>query len=110
LESLASFLKDSVKTAVGINFAAYQFGMAGFEPTVIGKTAMATVGKVSAPIKGNAGVYVVRTSNKQQIAQPFNAQMEKMQLNGRMSYSLSYMILQDLKDKADIEDNRLNFF
>jgi peptidyl-prolyl cis-trans isomerase D len=110
LEGLASFLKDSVKTAVGINFAAYQFGMAGFEPTVIGKTAMATVGKVSAPIKGNAGVYVVRTSNKQQIAQPFNAQMEKMQLNGRMSYSLSYMILQDLKDKADIEDNRLNFF
>jgi len=27
-----------------------------------------------------------------------------------MSYSLPYMIIQDLKDKADIVDNRLNFF
>lgn len=110
LEGLAGFLKDSVKTAPSVNFAAYQFGMAGFEPTVIGKATMATVGKVSAPIKGNAGVYVVRTSNKQVNPQPFNVQMEKMQLNGRMSYSLPYMILQDLKDKANIEDNRLNFF
>jgi len=110
LEGLALFLKDSVKTANAINFASYQFGVAGFEPTVIGKVTVATLGKVSAPIKGNAGVYVVRTSNKQVNPQPFDAKMEKMQLNSRMSYSLPYMIIQDLKDKADIVDNRLNFF
>jgi len=110
LEGLALFLKDSIKTASAINFASYQFGVAGFEPTVIGKVTVATLGKVSAPIKGNAGVYVVRTSNKQVNPQPFDAKMEKMQLNSRMSYSLPYMIIQDLKDKADIVDNRLNFF
>jgi len=110
LEGLASFLKDSVKTATGINFASYQFGVAGFEPSVIGKVTVSTLGKVSAPIKGNAGVYVVRTSNKQVNPQPYDARMEKMQLNSRMSYSLPYMIIQDLKDKADIVDNRLNFF
>jgi hypothetical protein len=27
-----------------------------------------------------------------------------------MSYSLPYMIIQDMKDKADIVDNRLIFF
>ena len=110
LEGLASYLKDSVKLAPAINFASYQFGSAGFEPSVIGKVSIASLGKVSAPIKGNSGVYVVRTSNKQENPQPFNAKMEKMQLDGRMSYSLPYMILQDLKDKAEIEDNRLNFF
>ena len=110
LEGLALFLKDSVKTANAINFASYQFGVAGFEPTVIGKVTVATLGKVSTPIKGNAGVYVVRTSNKQVNPQPFDAKMEKLQLNSRMSYSLPYMIIQDLKDKADIVDNRLNFF
>jgi peptidyl-prolyl cis-trans isomerase D len=110
LEGLASFMKDSVKTAKAINFASYQFGTAGFEPTVIGKATVATVGKVSAPIKGNAGVYVVLTSNKQVNPQPFDARMEKMQLNSRMSYSMPYMIIQDMKDKADIVDNRLNFF
>ena len=110
LEALASFLKDSVKTAKAVNFATYQFGVAGFEPTVIGRVTTSALGKVSAPIKGNAGVYVVRTSNKQINPQPFDVRMEKMQLNSRMSYSLPYMIIQDLKDKADIVDNRLNFF
>jgi len=110
LEGLASFLKDSVKTAASINFASYQFGGAGFEPSVIGKVSISTVGKVSAPIKGNAGVYVVRTSNKKVNPQPLDLRMEKMQLNSRMSYSLPYMIIQDMKDKADIVDNRLNFF
>ena len=93
-----------------MNFGSYQFGTAGFEPSVIGKIAALAVGKVSAPIKGNSGVYVVRTANKKENPQPFDAKMEVMQLNGRMSYSLPYMIIQDLKDKADITDNRLNFY
>jgi len=96
LESLASFLN--------------QFGAAGFEPTIIGKSTVAAIGKVSTPLKGNAGVYVVRTSNKTVNPQTLDVKMEKMQLNSRMSYSLPYMIIQDMKDKADIVDNRLNFF
>jgi len=110
LEGLAGSMGDSLKVATGVNFAAYQFGLAGMEPAVIGKSTVIALNKVSAPIKGNAGVFVIRTSNKQVNPQPFNAQMEKMQLNGRMSYALPYMIIQDLKDKADIVDNRINFF
>ena len=110
LEGLAGSMGDSLKVATGVNFAAYQFGLAGMEPAVIGKSSVIALNKVSAPIKGNAGVFVIRTSNKQVNPQPFNAQMEKMQLNGRMSYALPYMIIQDLKDKADIVDNRINFF
>ena len=110
LAGLASYLKDSIKTTPAVSFGAYQFGMAGFEPAVIGKASVVAPGKISAPIKGNAGVFVVLTSNKKENPQPFDAKMEIMQLNGRMSYSLPYMIIQDLKDKADITDNRLNFF
>ncbi len=110
IQGLALSMGDSAKVAPNVNFASYQFGAAGFEPSVIGKASVETLGKVSAPIKGNAGVYVIQTSNKQENPQPFDAKMEIMQLNGRMSYSLPYMIIQDMKDKADIEDNRLNFF
>lgn len=110
LESLAGFLRDSVRVAKAVNFAAYQFGTAGMEPTVIGKSSIAEINKVSAPIKGNAGVYVIRTANKTVNPQSFDARMELMQLNGRMSYQLPYMIIQDLKDKAEIVDNRMNFF
>ena len=110
LEGLAASLRDSAKVAPAVSFASYQFGVAGMEPAVIGKASIATIGKVSAPIKGNAGVYVINTSNKKENPQPFDAKMEIMQLNGRTSYSLPYMIIQDMKDKADIVDNRLNFF
>jgi peptidyl-prolyl cis-trans isomerase D len=110
LIGLASYLKDSIKTANAVNFASYQFGSAGFEPSVIGKASVLTLEKVSVPIKGNAGVYVIQTSNKLENPQPFDSNLEKMQLNSRMSYSMPYMIIQDLKDKADIVDNRLNFF
>jgi len=110
LDGLASILKDSVKTAPAVNFASYQFGAAGMEPTVIGKAVGLSLGKVSTPIKGSAGVYVVQTSNKKDNPQPYDEKMEKMQLNARMSYTLPYMLIQDLKEKADITDNRLNFF
>jgi peptidyl-prolyl cis-trans isomerase D len=110
LEGLALALGDSAKKADKVNFASYQFGAAGFEPTVIGKASVVALSKVSAPIKGNAGVYVIQTSNKVENPQPYDAKMEIMQLNSRMSYSLPYMIIQDMKDKADIVDNRLNFF
>jgi len=110
LEGLAASMGDSLKVAPAVNFAAYQFGVAGAEPIIIGKSSVMALNTVSAPIKGNAGVYIIRTANKVENPQPFDAKMEKMQLNSRMSYSLPYMIIQDLKDKADIVDNRLNFF
>lgn len=110
LEGLAAFLKDSVKTAPAVSFDSYQVGMAGFEPSVIGKASVLPLGKISVPIKGNTGVYVVRVANRNENPQPFDANMEIMQLNSRMSYSLPYMIIQDLKDNADITDNRLRFF
>ena len=53
---------------------------------------------------------MITTFNKKDNPQPFDAKMEVTQLNSRLSYSLPYMIVQDLKDNADITDNRLNFY
>ncbi len=110
LEALAASLGDSVKVASAVNFSAYQFGMAGMEPTIIGKSSILPLNQVSTPLKGNAGVFVIRTSNKLENPQPMDAKMEIMQLNSRMGYSMPYMILQNLREKAEIVDNRLNFF
>lgn len=110
LEGIAASIHDSVKVANAISFNSYQFGTAGFEPYIIGKSTIIPVDKISEPFKGIAGVYVIRTSNKKENPQPFNEKVEIMQLNGRTNYSLPYTIIQDMKDKADIVDNRLNFF
>ncbi len=110
LETLAPALHTDIKFAPAVNFASFQFGPAGMESALIGKTSALALNKVSAPIKGVSGVYVVRTNNKVVNPQPFNIKMEQLQLNSRMSYSLPYLSIQNLKDKAEIEDNRINLF
>jgi peptidyl-prolyl cis-trans isomerase D len=77
---------------------------------LVGKVSVLPVNKLSAPIKGNAGVYVVLPTNPQLNANPFDAKMQIMMLNSRLSYSLPYTVIQDIRDKATIVDNRLNFF
>ncbi len=110
IEALAAAIGGEVKSAPAVNFAAYQFGVAGFEPAVVGKVSVLPVNKLSAPIKGNAGVYVVLPTNPQVSNAPFDAKMQVMMLNSRLSYSLPYTIIQDIRDKADIVDNRINFY
>lgn len=110
LEALAQALSTDVKVANAVNFANNQFGVAGFEPALIGKVSVLPANKLSAPLKGNAGVYVLLPVNPQVNQNPFNAKAQVMQLNMNFAYSLPYMILQDIRDNAEIEDNRLNFF
>lgn len=110
LEALAQSLSTDVKVANAVNFANNQFGVAGFEPALIGKVSVLPANKLSAPLKGNAGVYVLLPVNPQVNQNPFNAKAQVMQLNMNFAYSLPYMILQDIRDNAEIEDNRLNFF
>lgn len=110
LESLGAAIGSEVKSVTAVNFEANQFGVAGFEPAVIGKVSVLPANKLSAPIKGNAGVYVLLPTNPQVNQNPFDAKMQIMMLNARMSYSLPYMITQDMRDKTDLKDNRLMFF
>jgi peptidyl-prolyl cis-trans isomerase D len=110
LESVAPVLGTEVKLAEAVNFASYQFGLAGFEPYIIGKATVVPLEKVAGPYKGNAGVYVIRTTNKRESAEPFNVKMEIMQLNARTLYSLPYLILEDMRNKTEIQDNRSNFY
>lgn len=110
LETLAPALNTEVKTAPAVNFAGYQLGEAGFEPYVIGKASVLPTGKVSAPLKGNAGVYVILPGARVADNAPFNAKMESAQLDSRMAYSLPYTLMEKLKEKYKIVDNRSNFY
>jgi hypothetical protein len=60
-------------------------------------------------IKGNAGVYMVRVSNKQVAEGELNAEQEISNLNMRTSYSLPYQAISLMEEKAEVEDNRARF-
>jgi len=110
LTTLAASIGQTVNRATGVSFNAYQFGNAGFEPAVIGKTMNAKLNQVSAPVKGNAGVYVIAPVSISKNNNPFNAKAEKAALTSRTSYSLPNAVVMDMRNNADIEDNRLNFY
>ena len=78
------------------------------EPAVIGKTIAQGENALSEPIKGNMGVFVVKTGAANNAEEAFNADAEKAQLSNRFAY-LPYQAMQLLEDNAEVEDNRANF-
>lgn len=110
LDGLAVAIGSEVKTAPAINFASFQFGDAGMEPYVIGKASATEEGKITAPLKGTSGVYVIVPSAKTADSTPFDAKLEAMQLDYRTTQSLPYLLMQKMRDKYKIVDNRANFY
>lgn len=110
LNTLAETLHTSVNEALAVNFDAYQFGAAGSEPAVIGKVSVSQPNVLSAPIKGNTGVYVIQVVAQNQNDASFDANFEKQKIESRSAYSFPYMLQQDLRNNIKIEDYRLNFY
>lgn len=109
LEEAAKELEVDVQHAEGVNLAAYRFGNAGQEPAVIGAALAMEDNTLSAPIKGQAGVFVLKTGKKVTAEGEFDAAAERQQLQGRYAYSIPYQALNLIQEKADIVDNRANF-
>lgn len=112
ISALANTLNVEVLEAANISFNSYQFGTSGFEPYVIGKALNQDLNKVSAPVKGNSGVYVVlKTDQRDNTASnTFNTTAEINQLNSRNMQSLPYVIYENIRKNANIVDNRINFY
>ncbi len=110
LETLAEQLGTEVAIAPSINFASFQFGDQGNEPYIIGKASVMEANKVSELLKGRTGVYVIKPLEKSEDTTEFIEAIELGQLNNRISQSLPYTIMQKLKDKYSIVDNRSNFY
>lgn len=110
IDGLATSLDSEVKTAPAINFASFQFGDAGMEPYIVGKASITEPGKLSVPLKGETGVFVIAPQDKQSDSTPFNAKLETEQLDYRTAQSLPYLLMQKMRDKYKIVDNRANFY
>lgn len=110
VQALAASLKQKVDSANNLNFFSAQAGSLGMEPAVIGAASASAPNRLSAPVKGKAGVYVFNIISEQKRNDKFNAKAQIDILNSRYAYMLPYMTLQILKDKANIADNRIKFF
>lgn len=108
LSSVAQQAGSTVQTATNINFGSYQVPGAGAEPAVVALAANSPVGKITAPVKGNNGVYVVKVNNIS--STPENLDMEKSYLKQSNGYKVEYKAYESIKAAAEIEDNRGRFY
>ena len=72
--------------------------------------AVATSSMATELVKGKHISEAMQVTNKADNGTTFDPVMSIMQLNARTSYTLPYSVLQNLRNNADIVDNRIKFF
>ena len=108
LEAAAEKTGQSIQHIDRVALGDSRFGNAGMEPAVIGQTVAQGENKLSEPIQGNMGVFVVKTGSANNLNEDFVVESEKAQLASRFAY-LPYQAMQLVEDQAEITDNRANF-
>jgi peptidyl-prolyl cis-trans isomerase D len=109
LLAIATANKVTVQQAIDLTIENPAMPGAGYEPKVVGTAFAAVAGKVSAPIEGNAGVYVVVT--KTTVKAP-NLKKHDEYVNKLKQQVSSYAgrVVNALRNEADIQDNRAEFY
>ena len=107
-KSAANAVSDTVKH---ITFAApaYVSITLASEPVLGAFASKTEVNKTTAPIKGNAGVYVMQIINKDKSAETFDAKTEEGNLEN-MAARYSNSFISDLYKKAEVKDDRYLYF
>ena len=107
-KSAANAVSDTVKH---ITFAApaYVSITRASEPVLGAFASKTEVNKTTAPIKGNAGVYVMQIINKDKSAETFDAKTEESNLEN-MAARYSNSFISDLYKKAEVRDDRYLYF
>lgn len=111
LEEVAAIANTEIDSVQNVNATSPYFGSAGMEPAATATAAALAEGQLSAPVKGNRGVFVIQgvKVNPQERGE-FDAKREILSLNMRNIYSLPQLIGANLRNKAKIEDQRLKLY
>mgnify|MGYP000459630880 FL=1 len=110
LEAIATAAGATVLQADSLSYTSTNISGLGNEPKLVGASFnKALLNKVSAPIAGNSGVFVISVSNLGAIAAPGDLAAFKEQYQGRLSNTIVNSA-PALKKKAKIEDNRATLY
>jgi peptidyl-prolyl cis-trans isomerase D len=109
LEAIAKANKTSVQSVDGVTVENAMLPNLGMESKVVGTAFGTAVNKVSAPVEGFSGVFVVKTKavTKAPKLPKYDDYIAKLKANAAQ---FTGRILPALKEKADIKDNRADFY
>ncbi|NNL93713.1 MAG: hypothetical protein HKO66_15835 [Saprospiraceae bacterium] len=110
LEDVATANNVEVQTASDVSMLAEFVQGIGNEPKVIGAAFELDPQSISKPIVGNSGVFVIQPLSTQEAGAPNNIPFLKSSLSTSTKSQVSFKILENMKKRADITDNRSTFY
>lgn len=109
VKEMKDAVSDSVKH-VTFSAPAYISVTRSSEPVIGAVAAKTAANKVSAPIKGNGGVYMIQVYAKEKGSEKFDAKQEEATLTNMAVRIAGNQIINDLYQKAKVVDQRYLFF
>lgn len=109
VKGMKDAVSDSVKH-VTFSAPAYISVTRSSEPIIGAVAAKTAANKVSAPIKGNGGVYMIQVYAKEKGSEKFDAKQEETTLTNMAVRIAGNQLINDLYQKAKVADQRYLFF
>ncbi len=113
-ESLLSVAQKAgvdIKEASEVSFNSFQIPGAGIEPRVIAAVSIAEQGKLSAPIEGNQGVFVIMVNNRTtDETETDDIQKTKASLQQVNMYRANYQAIEAIIKNGKVKDQRYKFY
>jgi hypothetical protein len=111
LDAVSSkYSSAKVETASMVSYASTEVPGIGLEPMVLGTADAIAANKVSAPIVGNQGVYLIQVSSKREGPALTNADMVRKSVSEKMLAAdpnqLRNSLSEALKEKLNVKDKR----
>ena len=110
VEAYAEAMGAKVDSVKFVNFATRRISGIGIEPNLNAAVSMAQVDQVSAPVKGNNGVYVFKVYARNKDAKTYDEAEQVRTLDATNAYRVGFQAIQSLINKAEVEDNRIRFY
>jgi parvulin-like peptidyl-prolyl isomerase len=109
LNKVAEIYSTTVDTARGVNFLTDFIANLGEEPKVASAAQKVPLNEVSEPIVGVRGVYMIKPFNRTEPNQP-NVPSLRQSFTSQMASQAKAGMMQSLRENADIEDSRYNYY
>mgnify|MGYP000570856222 FL=1 len=108
-KGLANAVTDSVKH-VTFDAPAFVSVLRSSEPLVSAYASVGAMSQLSAPIKGNAGVFVLQPYAEEKLNETYDEKAEVDKLQGMYTNLVVRQFVNDLYLKANVKDDRYLFF
>ena len=110
LFDIANSIGTTVQNATNVTLDSRQIEGLGYEPKVLGAASALKEGQISSPIKGDNGVYLVKTNSITEPPESANYFVNQNSLNQQYSRRIRTQLYNSLKEAVEVVDKRAKFY